>query len=64
MRMTRPIREQCAEDGFTAVRGLLDASEVSFYVARLRERAGTAECLTQPDRVNRHPEFWPLIFHE
>jgi hypothetical protein len=62
--MTRSIREQFAEDGFTVVRGLLDASEVSFYVARLRELAGTAERWTQPDGVNRHPEFWPLIFNE
>src|SRR5580693_4158690 len=62
--MTRPIRVQFAEDGFTLVRGLLDPSEVSFYVARLRELAGTADRWTQPDGVNRHPEFWPLIFHE
>jgi len=62
--MARPIREQFAEDGFTLVRGLLDPSEVSFYIARLRELAGPAERWTEPDGVNRHPEFWPLVFSE
>jgi len=62
--MERSIHEQFAEDGFTFVRRLLDASEVPFYIARLRELAGTADRWTEPDGVNRHSEFWPLIFNE
>src|SRR5215475_9328196 len=62
--MKRPIRQEFAEDGFTVVRGLIAASEVAFYVGRLRELAGTAERWTEPDGVNRHAEFWPLIFSE
>jgi hypothetical protein len=62
--MERAIRDQFAEDGFTIVRGLLDASEVAFYIGRLRARAGAAERWTEPDGVNRHSEFWPLIFSQ
>src|SRR5262249_34632961 len=62
MHKARPIREQFAEDGFTFIPGLLDASEASFYVARLVELAGPAKRWTEPDGVNRHPDFWPLIF--
>jgi hypothetical protein len=62
--MDRPNREQFVEDGFTLVRGLLDACEVTFYIARLRALAGAAPRWTAPDGVNRHSEFWPLIFKE
>jgi len=62
--MARPIRDQFAEDGFIVVRGLLDASDVEFYIGRLRALAGTADRWTEPDGVNRHPEFWPLICGE
>jgi hypothetical protein len=58
------IREQFAQEGFAVVRDLLDPSEVAFYIARLKTRAGTAERWTEPDGVTRHPEFWPIIFNE
>src|SRR5262249_40123661 len=61
--MERSIRDRFAGDGFTIVRGLLDPSEVAFYVARLRDLSGKAERWTEPDGVNRHSEFWPLIFN-
>jgi hypothetical protein len=62
--MARPIRDQFAEDGLIVVRGLLDASEVAFYIGRLRALAGTAPRWTEPDGVNRHSEFWSLIWRE
>jgi hypothetical protein len=62
--MARPIRDQFAEDGFIVVRGLLDANQVAFYIDRLRALAGAADRWTEPDGVNRHPEFWPLICGE
>jgi hypothetical protein len=62
--MDRPIRAQFDEDGFAVVRGLLPQAEIDRYVARLRELAGSAEPWTESDGVNRHPEFWPIIFNE
>jgi hypothetical protein len=62
--MERTIRAQFDEDGFAVVRGLLAASDVDYYIARLRALAGAAERWTAPDGVNRHSEFWPIIFNE
>src|SRR5262245_51994723 len=62
--MARTIRSQFSEDGFAVVRGLLDPSEVAAYIARLQTLAGAADRWTEPDGVNRHSEFWPIIFNE
>jgi hypothetical protein len=62
--MSKGIREQFLEDGFAVVRSLLSESDVAFYVARLRELAGIKNRWTQPDGVNRNPDFWPIIFHD
>src|SRR5262245_51091262 len=61
--MTSELKRQFSTDGYFVVRGLLTESESAFYTARLRAVAeGTR--WTQPDGVNRNPEFWPLIFNE
>src|SRR5262249_49501592 len=62
--MAGHIRAEFAQDGFAVVRGLLTPSEVAFYIDRLTARAGNAERWTEPDGVNRHAEFWPIIFNE
>jgi len=62
--MQSPARAQFSEDGFVVVRGLLDPCDVAFYVEQLRMLSGTATRWTEPNGVNRHPEFWPLIFNE
>src|SRR5262245_23005867 len=62
--MDRPIGVRFGEDGFAVVRGLLTPSEVAFYVARLQALTGGAERWTEPDGVNRHSEFWSIIFNE
>jgi hypothetical protein len=62
--MDMATRAQFAENGFIVVRSLLSPSEAAAYVAHLRTLAGAASRWTQPDGVNRHPEFWPLIFNE
>ena len=62
--MTTHIDARFVHDGYAIVRDLLTADEVSFYIARLRELAGGKERWTQPDGVDRHAEFWPLIFNE
>ena len=62
--MGRSLKEQFHEDGFVVVRGLLSASEVAYYIARLEALASEKERWTQPDGVNRNPEFWPVIFNE
>jgi hypothetical protein len=62
--MDRSLRAQFDEDGFTVVRGLLSAPEADAYVTRLRELSGGVAPWTEPDGVNRHPEFWPIIFNE
>src|SRR5215813_11464868 len=62
--MQSPARARFSEDGFVVVRGLLDPCDVAFYVARLRMLSGTATRWTEPNGVNRHPEFWPVIFNE
>src|SRR5262249_20678835 len=59
-----PLAKQFAEDGFVVVRGLLAPPKVTFYIDRLKELAGGAERWTQPDGVNRHPDFWPIVFNE
>jgi hypothetical protein len=62
--MEHTVRQQFAEDGFTVIRGLIGASETAFYIERLRHLAGSATRWTEPDGVNRHEEFWPLVFNE
>jgi hypothetical protein len=62
--MERTTRAQFDEEGFVVVRGLLSPSDVDYYVARLRDLAGSAERWTEPDGVNRHADFWPIIFNE
>src|SRR5215468_8489080 len=62
--MGRSLNDQFHEDGFVVVRGLLTASEVASYIARLEALAGEKDRWTQPDGVNRNPEFWPVIFNE
>lgn len=61
--MERPTAQQFSDDGFVVLRGLLQAPEIALYVARLKECA-TATRWTLPDGVNRHPEFWPLLFND
>src|SRR5262249_29231117 len=62
--MSRPMRARFAEDGFVVVRALLTPSEVASYIEQLRRLAGAARRWTEPDGVNRHPEFWPILFNE
>ncbi|MGE0449770.1 MAG: hypothetical protein AB7Q29_09330 [Vicinamibacterales bacterium] len=62
--MNGSTTEQFLEDGVTVVRGLLEADESAFYVERLKRAAGGATRWTQPDGVNRNPDFWPIIFNE
>src|SRR5215468_12441151 len=62
--MGRSLNDQFHEDGFVVVRGLLTASEVASYIARLEALAGEKDRWTQPDGVNRNPDFWPVIFNE
>src|SRR5579859_7246521 len=61
--MDGSLTRQFAEDGFVVVRGLLAPSEIAHYVAHLQRLAGSTEPWTEPDGVNRHPEFWPIIFN-
>lgn len=56
--------ESFSNNGFIVVRGLLPPEEVALYVGRLKALAGGAPRWTLPDGVNRHPEFWPVIFNE
>jgi hypothetical protein len=62
--MTGSLRSQFSTHGFAVVRGLLPAPEVAFYTARLKELAGGRKRWTAPDGVNRHPDFWDVLFHE
>lgn len=62
--MNRTSAECFKDDGFIVVRGLLSPDEVAFYVGRLKALSGGAPRWTEPDGVNRHPEFWPVIFNE
>lgn len=62
--MNGTTARQFEQDGFTVVRGMLPPDEVAFYVARLKALSGGAPRWTQADGVNRHPEFWPIIFNE
>jgi hypothetical protein len=62
--MTTSPNEQFSEDGFAVVRGLLAASDIAFYIDRLKALAGAKERWTQPDGVNRNPDFWPIILNE
>ena len=62
--MTRSIADQFAEDGFIVVRRMLAPSEIDFYIGRLKDLANGAPRWTQPDGVNRTPDFWPIIFNE
>jgi hypothetical protein len=52
-----------ARDGFTCVRGVLDAAEVACYVQALEALSDGVQRWTEPDGVNRHSEFWPVIFN-
>lgn len=62
--MSTSISEQFRRDGFIVLRGLVEQQEVAFYIARLQQLAGGKERWTEPDGVNRHPEFWPILFTE
>src|SRR5262245_58414213 len=62
--MEQTLRDQFQADGFIVVRGLLTAPDVAFYVDRLKALAGGKDRWTQPDGVNRHPDFWPIVFNE
>jgi len=62
--MDRPIRVRFEEDGFVVVRELLTGSELACYISQLRTLAGGAERWTRPDGVNRHREFWDIIFND
>jgi hypothetical protein len=62
--MSRSLRDRFSEDGFIVIKGALTGSEVSLYIARMKELAAGREAWTQPDGVNRNPEFWPVIFHK
>src|SRR5262249_34493962 len=62
--MEQTLRDQFHDDGFIVVRGLLTAPDVAFYVDRLKALAGGKDRWTQPDGVNRHPDFWPIVFNE
>lgn len=62
--MSRTINEQFTEDGFIVVRGLLAPRDVAFYIDRLKALSGGVPRWTEPDGVNRHPDFWPIIFNE
>lgn len=61
---SRTSAERFSEDGFIVIRGLLPPDEVARHVRRLKELAGGAARWTLPDGVNRHPEFWPVIFND
>lgn len=52
------------DHGFTVIRGLLAASDVAFYIDRLKALANGATRWTLPDGVGRNPDFWPIIFNE
>jgi hypothetical protein len=62
--MDRSLRAQFSDRGFVVIRGLLAASDVAFYLARLKDLAGGKGRWTQPDGVNRNPDFWPIIFDQ
>jgi hypothetical protein len=62
--MANSIAKRFLEDGFVHVRGVLAQSDVAFYIARLKALAEGKERWTQPDGVNRNPDFWPVIFNE
>ncbi|MGE3472578.1 MAG: phytanoyl-CoA dioxygenase family protein [Vicinamibacterales bacterium] len=62
--MHKTVADRFTEDGFVVVRHLLPPPEVAFYVERLRRLAGVVARWTQPDGVNRNPDFWPIIFNE
>src|SRR5262249_3489594 len=62
--MQRSVREEFAEDGFTVIRGLLDAPQADGFAARLRALGGKTERWAEPAGVNRQPRFWPLIFDD
>jgi hypothetical protein len=62
--MSKSISEQFSQDGFIVVRGLLSEADVARYIARLKELASGKDRWTQPDGLNRNPEFWPVIFNE
>jgi hypothetical protein len=61
--MDLPIGLRFAEDGFVVLRGLLTPSDVAFYIAQLQALAGASDRWTEPDGVNRHAQFWPIIFN-
>jgi hypothetical protein len=62
--MNTSIADQFAEDGFIVVRGMLAPADIEFYIGRLKALANGATRWTQPDGVNRNPDFWPIIFNE
>jgi|LakMenEpi03Aug12_release.lakeMendotaPanAssembly.Ray.scaffolds.fasta_scaffold61148_4 hypothetical protein len=64
MTTSRTSAESFRDDGFVVVRDLLQPEEAAFYVSRLKALAGGAPRWTQPDGINRNPEFWPVIFND
>src|SRR5262245_15929103 len=62
--MRSTLVQRFAEDGFVVVRGMLPPREVAFYIERLKALSAGAARWTQPDGVNRHPDFWPIIFND
>jgi hypothetical protein len=62
--MNRTLADQFREDGFVVVRGMLAHDDIAHYIGRLQSLAGGAPRWTQPDGVNRNPDFWPIVFNE
>jgi hypothetical protein len=51
-------------EGFLVARGVIDRDEAARYVAQIETLAGGQDRWTQPDGVNRNPQFWPIVFNE
>lgn len=62
--MNRTLSDQFKEDGFVVVRGMLAHDDIAHYIGRLQSLADGAPRWTQPDGVNRNPDFWPIVFNE
>ncbi len=56
--------ERFREDGYVVVPRLIPPEDVDGYTRALDAMAGGRARWTQPDGVNRHPQFWPLITDE
>lgn len=62
--MQGTLADQFREDGFIVARSVLAPKEVACYIERLKALSCGAARWTQPDGVNRHPDFWPIIVNE